>query len=65
MLEAEESRQAVGFVIVLRVRPFRELLAKRSTWRIFKCDFLTLQSYYIYHHYPQKYERSFREKNPR
>ena len=28
----------------------------------FKCDFLTLHSHYIYPHYPQKYERLFREK---
>ena len=31
----------------------------------FKYDFLTLHPYYVYHHYSQKYERQFREKNPR
>ena len=31
----------------------------------FKCDFLTLHPCYIYPHYPQKYERLFREKNLR
>ena len=29
------------------------------------CEFLTLHPYYIYPHYPQMYERPFREKNPR
>ena len=29
------------------------------------CDFLTLHPYYIYPHYPQKYKRLFKEKNPR
>ena len=31
----------------------------------FKCDFLTFYPYYICPHYPQKYQRPFREKNPR
>ena len=62
MLEAEESCQAVDFASISRVRPSCEILAKRFTWRIFKCDFLTLHPYYIYPHYPQKYERSFKEK---
>ena len=46
-------------------RLFREILMKHSIWRIFKCDFLTLHSYYIYPHYPKLYERPQREKNPK
>ena len=34
-----------------------EIPAKLYTWRIFKCDFLTLHPYFIYPYYPQKYER--------
>ena len=53
---------------------FREWLARRANPRDihkipcledFKCDFLTLHPYYIYPHYQQKYEKPFREKNPR
>ena len=65
MLEAEKSCQTVDFASVSWVRPSREIVAKHSAWRIFKCDFLTLHPYYIYPHYPQKYRRPFKEKNPR
>ena len=41
------------------------MLFRSSAWRFFKCDFPTLHPYYIYPHYPQMYERPFREKNPR
>ena len=53
---------------------FHECLARRANPRDsretlyledFKCDFLTLHPYYIYPYYPQKYERLFKEKNPR
>ena len=53
------------FASISLVRSSHEIPTKLSTWRIFKCDFLTLHPYYIYPHYPQKYERLFREKNPR
>ena len=60
-----------------RVMPgcqFHECLMRRANPRgthktlyleNFKCDLLTLHPYYIYPYYPQKYERLFREKNPR
>ena len=53
---------------------FRECLARKANPRDiretpcledFKCDFIILHPYYIYPHSPQKYERPFREKNPR
>ena len=50
---------------VSQVRPSREILAKHSAQKIFKYDFLALHLYYIYPYYPQKYERPFKEKNPR
>ena len=50
---------------ISQVRPSCEIPAKLSTLRIFMCDFLTLHLYYIYPHYSQKYERSFRKKNSR
>ena len=53
------------FVSVSQVRSSREILAKHSTQRIFKCGFFTLHPYYIYPHYSQKYERPFRAKNSR
>ena len=62
-MKAEKSCQAVNFANVSRVRFFRKISMKLSAWRIFKCVFLTLHPYYIYPHYPQKYERPFREKN--
>ena len=65
MLEAEESCQAVDFSSVSQVRPFLEILTKHFARRVFKCDFLILHPYYIYSHYPQKYDRSFKEKNPK
>ena len=49
----------------LEGKTFLEVLAKHSAWRIFKCDFLIFHPYYIYPHYSQKYEKPFREKNPR
>ena len=60
-----------------RVMPsyqFRDCLASRANPRgthetlcleDFRCDLLTFHPYYIYPHYPQKYERLFKEKNPR
>ena len=56
MLEVEESYQAVVFMSVSQVRPFRKILAKHSAWRIFKSDFFIFHPYYIYPHYPQKYQ---------
>ena len=53
------------FASVSRVRPSCEIPTKFFAWRIFKCDFLTLHPYYIYPHYPQKYKKPFKEKNPR
>ena len=35
---------------------FMRNLWEANSQKIFKCDFLTLHSYYIYPHYPQKYE---------
>ena len=40
MLEAEESRQAVVFASVSRVRPSRKIFAKHFAWRILKVTFL-------------------------
>ena len=65
MLEVEELCQAVSFASVSREGLTCKILAKLSALRVFKYDFLTLHPYYIYPHYPQKYERLFREKNPR
>ena len=60
-----------------RVMPsyqFRDCLMSRANPRgthetlcleDFRCDLLTFHPYYIYPHYPQKYERLFKEKNPR
>ena len=62
MLEAEEPCQAVNFASVSRVRSSREVLAKHSTLRIFKFDFLTLHLYYIYPHYPQKLQGNHLER---
>ena len=64
MLEAEESYQPRGFASVSRVRPSREIPTKLSAWRIFKCDFLTLHSYYINSHYPQKYREAIQREKP-
>ena len=64
-LEVEESCQAISFANVSRVRSSCEVVAKHSSWRTFKCDFLTLHPYYIYPHYPQIVRRPFRDKNLR
>ena len=64
-MKAEKSCQAVNFANVSQERFSRKISMKLSAQRIFKCVFLTLHPYYIYPHYPQKYERPFREKNPR
>ena len=64
MLKVEESCQAVSFASVSREGLTREISMKLSTWRIFKYDFLTLHPYYIYSHYPQKYERPFQREKP-
>ena len=61
ILEAEESCKAISFASVSREGPTRETLCLED----FKCDFFILHPYYIYPHYSQKYERPFREKNPR
>ena len=44
MLETKESFQAVVFMSVSQVRPFRKILAKHSAWRIFKSDFFILEN---------------------
>ena len=62
MLEVEKSSQVVDFASVLRVRHSRKILTKCSVQKIFKCYFLTLHPYYIYLHYPQKYERPIQRK---
>ena len=64
MLESEESCQAVVFSSVSWVRPSREISVKLSVWRIFKCDFLTLHTYYIYSYYPQKYQKIIQREKP-
>ena len=64
MLEVEELCQAVSFASVSREGLTREISVKLSTWRIFKYDFLTFHPYYIYSHYPQKYERPFQREKP-
>ena len=62
MLEVEKSSQVVDFASVLRVRHSRKILTKCSVQKIFECYFLTLHPYYIYLHYPQKYERPIQRK---
>ena len=59
------SFQSCAPYIPFHGNPSRELVAKHSSWRTFKCDFLTLHPYYIYPHYPQIVRRPFRDKNLR
>ena len=64
MLEVEESCQAISFTSVSQEGPTREIPVKLSTWRILSVTFLPF-THTIYPNYPQKYDRLFREKNPR
>ena len=47
---------------MLFLRVSCEIPVKLSTWRIFKCDFLIFHPYYIYHHYPKKYQEAIQRK---
>ena len=66
MLEAEESCQLGGFRECFMGKAFSQDTRKTLYLEdFFNCDFLTLHPCYVYPYYPLKYERPFREKNPR
>ena len=62
-MEVEES--CASYAAIFATQSTRQWPTKNTSLRIFECDLFSHHLYYIYPHYPQKWQRAYWEKNPK